>query len=172
MAKNNKFKKSVVSKLDINLFNLISKDWGVLTVQAQDKVNAMTVSWVQVGHMWNKNVVTVYVRPQRYTYDFIDQQETFSLAFFDEEYRDQLAYLGKATGKNEDKLKTCGFTTTQVEGTAVIEQAKLVFVLRKLFVADIKQEQFVDQGVVKRCYPKKDFHRAYTAEIVQVLLKP
>lgn len=165
-----KLKKTTVAKLESNVFTLISKDWAVLTVQTNEKVNGMTVSWVQLGHMWNKNVVTVYVRPQRYTYDFINKQDTFSLAFFEEDYREQLAYLGKISGKDEDKLAHCEFTTSEVEGTPVIEQAKLVFVLRKLFVADIKEEQFVDENVVKRCYPKKDFHRAITAEIVQVLV--
>lgn len=171
MTKNSKLKKIPVSKLDANLFSLISKDWAVLTVNTPNKVNGMTVSWVQFGHLWNKNVVTVYVRPQRYTFPFIDEQETFSLAFFDEEYRAKLSYLGKASGKDEDKLSHCEFTTSLVENTPVIDQAKLVFVLRKIFVTDIKEENFLDASVVKRCYPKKDFHRAYTAEIVQVLIK-
>lgn len=160
-----------ISELDNNIFDLISKDWGVITVNAKDKVNGMTVSWVQMGHLWNKDVVTVYVRPQRYTYEFINQEDTFSLAFFDDNYRKELAYLGSASGRNEDKLAHCNFTTSIVDNTPVIDQAKLVFVCRKLYEVDLKEENFVDNDIMNKCYPGKDFHRAYTAEIMSVLIK-
>ncbi|MEG1461549.1 flavin reductase family protein [Anaerorhabdus sp.] len=160
-----------ISELDNNIFDLISKDWGVITVNAKDKVNGMTVSWVQMGHLWNKDVVTVYVRPQRYTYEFINQEDTFSLAFFDDNYRKELAYLGSASGRNEDKLTHCNFTTSIVDNTPVIDQAKLVFVCRKLYEVDLKEENFVDNDIMNKCYPDKDFHRAYTAEIMSVLVK-
>lgn len=160
-----------ISELDNNIFDLISKDWGVITVNAKDKVNGMTVSWVQMGHLWNKDVVTVYVRPQRYTYEFINQEDTFSLAFFDDNYRKELAYLGSASGRNEDKLAHCNFTASIVDNTPVIDQAKLVFVCRKLYEVDLKEENFVDNDIMNKCYPGKDFHRAYTAEIMSVLIK-
>ena len=97
-------KKIEIEKLDRNLISLIHNDWAVLTVQDEGKVNGMTVNWVQMGWLWNKAVVTVYVRPQRHTYPLIERENSFSLAFFDNDQREKLAYLGKASGKDEDKL--------------------------------------------------------------------
>ena len=94
-------KKIEIEKLDQNLISLIHNDWAVLTVQDEGKVNGMTVNWVQMGWLWNKAVVTVYVRPQRHTYPLIERENGFSLAFFDNDQREKLAYLGKASGKNE-----------------------------------------------------------------------
>lgn len=158
-----------ISELSNNIFDLISKEWGVITVDTGNKVNGMTVSWVQMGHLWNKNIVSVYVRPQRYTYEFIDKEETFSLAFFNNEYRKELAYLGSASGKDEDKLAHCKFTTSVVEETPIIDQAKLIFVCKKLYVTDLKESEFVNKEVMNNCYPDKDFHRVYIAEIIKVL---
>lgn len=167
----NMLKEIHISELDNNIFDLISKEWGVITVNAKDKVNGMTVSWVQMGHLWNKDVVTVYVRPQRYTYEFINQEDTFSLAFFDSSYRKELAYLGSVSGRDEDKLVHCNFTTSTVADTPVIDQAKLVFVCKKLYAADLEDDNFLDKDVMNQCYPDKDFHRAYTAEIINILIK-
>ncbi len=165
------FKKVKPSELQNNLFKMISKDWGVITVSGEDKVNGMTASWIQMGYIWNKDVVTVYVRPQRYTDELMRKEETFSVAFFDEEYREQVNYLGRISGKDEDKLKKCDFTTTIVEDTAVIEQASVVFVCKKLYQGILKKENFLDQELAKKCYPGEDFHHAYVAEIKEVLVK-
>lgn len=160
-----------ILELDNNVFDLISKKWGLVTVKCNDKVNAMTVSWVQLGHLWNKNVVTVYIRPQRYTYEFIEKEDTFSLAFFVEGHREQLAYLGSISGRDEDKLKKCNYTTTLIDGVPVIDQADLVLLCKKIYVDDIKSECFLDNDLKDACYPKSDFHRAYTAVITKVLVQ-
>lgn len=67
-------KKIEIEKLDRNLISLIHNDWAVLTVPDEGKVNGMTVNWVQMGWLWNKAVVTVYVRPQRHTYPLIERE--------------------------------------------------------------------------------------------------
>ncbi len=162
-------KKISISELNNNVFELISKDWGVLTVQCGDKVNGMTVSWLQMGHLWNKNIVTVYVRPQRYTYQFINDEETFSLALFDEKYKKELSYLGTKSGSDFDKINNCKMTTSFVKNTPIINEAKLVFVCKKLYVHDLKDNEFVDDNVNHEAYPDKDYHRAFVGEIIEVL---
>ena len=68
-------------------FELIGKDWMLITAQNGEKTNTMTASWGGFGVMWNKNVAYIVLRPQRYTKEFIDNSETFSLTFFDEKYK-------------------------------------------------------------------------------------
>ena len=155
-----------IEKLDRNLISMIHNDWAVLTVEGMEKVNAMTVNWVQTGWLWNKPVVTVYVRPQRYTYSLIENTDHFSLAFFDEKERDNLRYLGTASGRDEDKLAHTGYTVQRLDDTACIEQASLVLTLKKLAVSQITAEQFTDELTRKTAYPKEDYHKAYICEIV------
>ncbi|MEG0077855.1 flavin reductase family protein [Anaerorhabdus sp.] len=164
-------KKINISDLNNNVFELISKDWGVVTVQSNNKVNGMTASWIQMGHLWNKNIVTVYVRPQRYTYSFMNDKDTFSVAFFDEKYRKELGYLGTKSGREFDKISECGMTTSLVDDTPIINEAKLVFVCKKLYVHDLKDEEFVSDEVKNESYPAKDFHRVFIGEITSVLVK-
>ncbi len=165
------FKSIKSNELNKNIFTMIAKEWGLITVQCEEKVNGMTVSWVQLGHLWNKDVVTVYVRPQRYTQDYIQKEEVFSLAFFDESYRKDLAYLGSASGKDEDKLKKVQMTTETWKGAPIIQQAKLIFVCKKLYQDKITKEAFLDKELMNQCYPEEDFHYRYVAEIIDILIE-
>ena len=67
-----------------NLIRLISKDWALLSAGNGSGWNTMTVSWGMAGELWGKDVVSVFVRPQRYTKKFMDSEEYFTLCFFDE----------------------------------------------------------------------------------------
>ena len=80
--------------LSLNPFTLIGKDWALLTAGDETGFNPMTVSWGNMGVMWNKNIVTVYVRPQRYTKEFIDRSDKFTLSFFEESMRPALKLCG------------------------------------------------------------------------------
>ncbi len=163
-------KKIEIEKLDRNLISLIHNDWAVLTVPDEGKVNGMTVNWVQMGWLWNKAVVTVYVRPQRHTYPLIERESCFSLAFFDNDQREKLAYLGKASGKDVDKLAHVGYTTTLLDGAPCIDQARLVLVLKKLATMEISDAEFIDKAVENASYPNRDYHKAYTCEILAAYL--
>ena len=159
-----------VLKLEDNIFDLFKNKWGALTVKCDDKVNALTVSWIQAGQLWNKDVVTVYVRPQRYSYEFINESENLSLAFFDG-YKDELNYLGSVSGKDEDKLKNTNLDVEYYEDTPYIKQANTVFILKKLYAHDLYAENFTSQELPNKIYAKNDFHRVYICEIVNIIKK-
>ncbi len=161
-------KKENIESLDVNWIKTIHQDWAVLTVNADKKVNGMTVNWIQVGWLWNKHVVSVYVRPQRYTYPFINEEEYFSLAFFDEKHRKELAYLGRVSGSDEDKLKECNFTTSTIDDTPIINEAKMVLTIKKLHETNLEENQFINHDVVSQSYPDRDFHKVIVGEIINV----
>ena len=100
-----------INPLDLseNVFKVIGKDWFLITDDKDGKCNAMTASWGGMGVLFNKNVVTIYVRPSRYTKSFLDADDRFSLCVMPEKYRDQLKYCGKVSGRDEDKIKKCVF---------------------------------------------------------------
>ena len=95
-------------ELEKNVFHMIGKEWLLVTAEKEGKVNTMTASWGGLGVMWGKNVAYIVLRPQRYTKEFVDAGETFSLSVLDEEYRKTLSYLGTVSGRDEDKItKAC-----------------------------------------------------------------
>ena len=102
-------------ELNENPFKLIGQDWMLITAEKDARTNMMTASWGSLGVLWGKNVATVYIRRSRFTKGFIDDGETFSLCVLGEEYRKQLAYLGQASGRNEDKVAASGLTVEKAE---------------------------------------------------------
>ena len=152
-------------------FTMIGKDWMLIGAESGEKVNAMTASWGGMGVLWHKNVVFTFIRPQRFTKTLVDAEDRFSLTFFDEEYRDTLSYFGKASGHNEDKIKTAGLTVAHSEGAPYFAEGKMVIICKKLYTGDILPEGFCEEGIIERHYPQKDYHTMYVGEIVKVLMR-
>lgn len=108
--------------------------------------------------MWGKPSVTAYIRPQRYTKEFVDREGTFTLSFYGEEYRKVLNLFGTVSGKDRDKIKEAGFTPFFTDGTVAFEEAEVILVCRKMYVDEIKPEKFIDKKAEEKWYPEKDYH--------------
>lgn len=162
MDKNDMLKESV--------FSLIGDRW--MLVAATDKsgrTNAMTASWGGMGVLWGKKVAFVFIRPQRYTKRFVDEAAKFTLSFFDDSYKKMLGYMGKVSGKDEDKIAKSGLTVTDRNGAPVFKEASLTLVCRKMYRDTLKEENFIDKSNIEKWYPQKDYHDVYVAEIVEEL---
>ncbi len=154
-----------------NIFKLIGKDWMLVAAQKDGKTNAMTASWGFAGVMWGKNCLITAIRPQRYTKEFIDGSDTFSITILPDGYRDTLNYFGSVSGRDEDKIAKSGLTVEKCENTPYFAEGKLVLICRKMFAQEIKAESFIDKEALEKWYTNNDFHTLYVAEIVKVLEK-
>lgn len=169
-------KEILVSELQMNPMTLIAKEWMLLTAGTEDRgFNTMTASWGHLGAIWGQGgglpTSVCYVRPQRYTKEFVDREELYTLCFFPEEYKKALGYLGSHSGRDGDKVAHVGLTPAFGEGYTYFEEAKLVLVCRKLYRAPLVAEGFVDRSIIDQCYAAGDFHDMYIGEIVKVLAK-
>lgn len=164
------FQKINIQDLNMNVFQAIGKDWMLITAGDHQKVNTMTASWGGMGVLWNHDVVTVYIRPQRYTKQFVDQQECFSLSFFDG-HKKELSVLGTLSGKDTDKINDVGFHITYLEDVPTFEEAKLVFIVEKIYADTIQPECFLDSSLDAKNYPEKDYHTMYIAKIKSIYLQ-
>lgn len=163
------------SQLQINPMTLIAKEWMLITAGNQAAgYNTMTASWGHLGSIWGHGGGTptsvVFLRPQRYTKEFIDREPRYTLSFFPEEYKKQLAYLGSHSGRDGDKVAQVGLTPVFDADVTYFAEAKLVLICRKLYRAPIVEEGFLDQNIVAENYPQKDFHDMYIGEIERVLV--
>jgi flavin reductase (DIM6/NTAB) family NADH-FMN oxidoreductase RutF len=154
-----------------NVFKLIDKDWMLVTAGTLERWNTMTASWGGLGVLWNRPVSFVFVRPTRYTYEFMEKHERFTLSFFTKTYRKALVFCGSKSGRDYDKAKETGLEPVSPFKDAVtFRQARLVLVCRKLYTTDIDPKRFFDPRTDVH-YPKKDYHRVYIGEITRCLAK-
>ncbi len=153
-----------------NLIDLIENQWMLVTAGDAKVCNMMTASWGLAGYLWKRPVVTTVIRPQRYTYELMEKHDTFSLSFYEESYREVLNLCGTRSGRDIDKIKASGLTLNTELAAPYFEEAKLVLICKKIAVMDLDPSQFIDPTIDKN-YPLKDYHRAYTGEIIDVLIK-
>lgn len=159
------FKKTSVYDLPFNVFEEINKNWMLITAKNSDgKVNTMTASWGMMGEIWGKEAVTVYIRQSRYTKEFVDSQEYFTLSLFDG-YKKELGVLGSKSGRDGDKISEVGFTIEEVDNQPTFSQCKAVLVCKKMYQDDIAIKD-MKEDIVKAMYQDGDQHTMYIAEIV------
>lgn len=162
------FKEIKPENLNESAFRLVGSDWMLITGEKDGKVNAMTASWGGFGIMWNKNVAYTVIRPQRYTKEFVDHADTFSLCFFDKKYKEKMAYLGSVSGRDEDKILKSGLSVTHIDDTPCFEEARLIVICKKLYAQYLDPESFLAEGFDNEYYPAKDYHRLYISHVQKI----
>ena len=167
----NEFKEINPIQLRRNTFQIIGKEWMLLAAGNTEKVNAMTASWGGLGVMYGKDVAYIVVRPHRYTREFIDREESFSINFFGKEYRKMLNYMGTVSGRNEDKLAHAGLKPVFNENAPCFNEANLIMICKKLFRQPLSSDSLLDDKMKQNWYPNGDHHILYIAEIVKVYKK-
>ena len=131
----------------------------------------MTASWGGVGVLWNKDIAFCVIRPGRYTYKFIEKADTFTLSFFTGEYKKALTFCGTHSGRDCDKAKETGLTAAETEnGSVFFSEARLVLECKKIYFDDFNPVNFLDPEIDEH-YPKKDYHRMFFGEIINVYIK-
>ena len=121
-------------ELTTDIFSLFDKKWALLTAGNMESFNSMTVSWGSLGTLWGKSVATVYVRTSRYTHEFMDREDYFTLSFFPEACRDRLMLLGTRSGRDMDKMNGSGLEALGCAHGVAYREAELTLVCRKLFM--------------------------------------
>lgn len=164
--------------MDLKKFNLaplyaIDQEWALLTVGEKEKFNTMTISWGGLGTIWNKPVVTVYVKPIRYTYEFMENNEYFTISFYDKEYRKDLGILGSKSGRDMDKVSLTKLTPEFLDNATSFKEAKLTIVCKKIYFQDLDINNIntdsVPQSEVDRFYKTEPVHRMYIGEVVDIM---
>ena len=156
-------------QINDNTFELIGRDWALVTAGTKENFNTMTISWGGMGIMWNNPVAFTFIRPQRYTYEYLEKGELMSLCFFDDSFRKALSYCGSHSGRDVDKVKETGLTPAFTDdGVPYFEEARLVLICRKLYAQDLNADSVIDPAIFQ-CYGENDYHRMYINEIIRVL---
>lgn len=152
-----------------NFIKLIGSDWMLITAGDLKSFNTMTAAWGSIGYLWNRQIAVCYVRPTRYTFEFTEKHDWFTLSFFEEKDRSILDFCGNTSGKKVDKIKETGLIPFETSnGNIAFEQARIVLECRKIYADDMVPEKFIDKSI-ESVYPLKDYHRMYIGHIVQCM---
>ena len=154
--------------LQKNPAELIGKQWMLITAGTPEKFNCMTASWGGLGFLWNRPVAFVFVRPNRHTAGFMNEQPSFTLSFMPEQYRNDLIFCGRNSGKDVDKMAATGLSPITTEnGLVAMADADLVLECRKMAVATMQEADFVDFAEVSPQWydPTNPLHKVYICEI-------
>ncbi len=166
------FEEVDVKQLEFNPFEAIEDGWMLVTAGDETSFNTMTANWGGLGVLWGEPVATCYIRQSRYTKEFVDRGELFSLSFFEPgEHRRDLGYLGRVSGRDEDKVAATGLSPVTVGGVAAFAEASLVLVCRKQYAAYLGPEGFTDGGAIDaKHYGDGDYHTMYIGAVEHAYL--
>ncbi|MDR1461197.1 MAG: hypothetical protein LBI78_06080 [Campylobacteraceae bacterium] len=158
--------KNIATDFEGSVFTKISKEWIAISAGTKDDYNTMTASWGAIGHLWERNIAIVYVRPTRHTCDFIEKSAHFTLTFFDKSFKSKVhKVFGNKSGRDTDKARTANVTPIYFDEDIIsFEEAKEIVVCKKIYFGAFDPKNFIDKSI-NDLYPLKDYHRVYMGEI-------
>ena len=149
---------------------MLDKEWALLTCKDNDKFNMMTISWGGFGTLWHKPIVTIYIRPSRYTYELIEKNDYFTISFYDEEYKKDLGVLGTKSGCDIDKMSCTKLTPEYINNIVTFKEAKLTIICKKIYFQDLEIEN-IPKDERDKFYSTEPVHRMYIGEVIDVIDK-
>ena len=145
----------------------------IITSTDGDKVNLTAAKWGGIGYLWDKRLVFIFVRKNRYTRELLDATGEFSVSFVDQtEFRGALKYLSLVSGRDEDKVAGSRLNIGYYEGIPYVEEAGEVLVCRTAFRQEMEKEGFIDEALAEQFYKSEDdYHVLYAGELLKILLR-
>lgn len=164
-----------IKSFNADIFRLFDNDWALLTAGTMSDHNAMTISWGQLGSLWGmpgkaRNIVTVFVKPARHTFSFMERHDIFSVCWFPKEFRKDLGILGSKSGRDGDKLALTGLTAKAAGDGVGYDQATLTLVCRKIYSEQLKKNR-IPADAVATFYSGDDGiepHHMYIGEVLHM----
>ena len=147
---------------EYRVFEMFQKQWALVTAGNIDDFNGCTVGWGSMGTIWNRDgksgaILTIYLHPSRYTREYFNKNDTFTVAFFPEDKKGALGYMGSHSGRNEDKTKGAGLTPVAMGDSVTYKEAELTFLCHKIYQHQLAKEDMAEE--IQEYY--KDNPKAY-----------
>ncbi|OKZ13922.1 MAG: hypothetical protein BHV75_01700 [Bacteroides oleiciplenus] len=164
------------SDLPDNVIQLIGKEWMLVTAGNKGSYNTMTASWGGVGYIWERPSTFIFIRDTRYTYQFLQQEESFTLSFFDEKYRNALRICGTRSGRDTNKIEEAGLTPLETpSGLMSFGEARMIIECKKMFVQELDYANLTEPyktKVMEESYKNESSkHQMFISEITNIWVK-
>lgn len=153
-----------------NVIEVISKEYMLISAGNKDGYNMMTASWGFMGEMWGEDSVAVVVRPERYTMDFIEKSEYFTLTFFGDN-KDIHKVCGSYSGRDVNKTDLAGLTSIANENFVYFKEARLVLVIKKKYIQPMDKKFLTDESIDEKWYKNGGWHNLIIGSIERIYVK-
>ena len=132
--------------------------------------NMCSIGWGSIGVLWSKQVMTIYVKPIRYTSLFLDNDDYFTVTFFNDDVNDRIIKIcGTCSGKDTNKVEKANLKPIYLENGVSFEGYKRIYVCKKIYQDQFKKECFVNsKEIIKKYYDTEQCHNIYVGEIIKV----
>ena len=160
---------------EYDIFHMFNDQWALSTSgESVEDYNTMTIGWGSLGTIWGgphkgRSIATIYVTPARYTWEYLEKNDTFTISFFPEEYRKDLLYLGSHSGREGDKVSQTSLTPMECGPGVAFEEAELILVCKKIY-SDAFQLEKTPEDIREGIYTRMPPHHFYIGEIVKALV--
>ncbi len=155
-------------EFNTDIFAQFNNKWALLSAGSVEKHNTMTISWGGMGTLWGKPVVTVYVKPVRYTYNFMNDNDYFTVSFYPDQYKKALALMGKVSGRDVDKDRESGLTVRDLEKAVTYREAEVTLLCKKIYFQDLDRANMPEKAV-EMFYKIEEPHRMFIGEVVDII---
>lgn len=154
-----------MNNYNINPFTKFNNDWALVTSGTKDKFNSMTISWGSMGTLWFKDIITIYIRPSRYTFELLNSCDTFTISFYDNKYKNELGIFGKYSGRDTNKVELTKFNPIYLEDGITYKEAKETIVLKKIYVQQLDKNLIVNEDNIYNS--DEDEHYMIIGEVIR-----
>lgn len=153
-------------KNDLNLDNMIEEGC-LITAGNINDYNTMTIGWGMKGIIWRRKTFIAYVKPCRYTYEFMEKNDYFTISFYEKDYKKQMAILGTLSGRDCNKVEQSGLTPIEVDSCVTFKEAYYTLICKKYYYHDIEYNKTPDDAKERYYQDKNCMHRVYYGEIIK-----
>ena len=157
-----------MKSFQVDAFGIYDRQWGLVSAGSVKDYNTMTISWGGLGTLWGKAVVTVYVKPIRYTYHYLNNNDYFTVSFYPNKYRGDLGILGSKSGRDGDKVALTKLHVKAVDQSVTFKEAEVTLLCKKIYWQDLVRENMPEE-VVEQVYSREEPHRMYIGEVVDII---
>lgn len=150
-------------------FELIGRRWMLIGTENEHGVNAMTASWGGFGVLWDRPVIYLWVRPERYTHTLLEEAGKFSVNILPESQRETLKICGSVSGSDEDKIERCSLTVRHREGIPYFAESRMSALCRLVYEQPMEAGACCDYTMLESTLEKGNLHTLFIGEITSLL---
>ena len=166
------FTKIEPTEITDNVFKIVGEDFTVITAGNESYFNSMTAGWGGLGILFKPSTWCV-LRANRYTLELIREEQSYTMCYFDDEYKDAVLYFGSKTGRDTDKMENNPLTGVSTpDGNIAYKEARLIIECKLMQITTVLPDDFYFQEgrefIEGGFEEAKDYHKLVFGEITNV----
>lgn len=155
-------------KLELDVFSRFNDRWALVCAGGRAGFNAMAISWGGLGTLWSRPAATVYVKPIRYTWEFLQKNDYFTVIFLPDRLKKAVGVMGSHSGRDCDKVRLAGLTPVFLENGVTFAEAETTLVCRRMYTQNMTRDT-MPADVIADHYTDEEPHTVFIGQVTEIL---